>query len=299
MNENEQNIHTVTETRHGHSVWLPVLGAAVVLLGGAGIYQMSQTGDLRQKFAAAQQDNASLRTQLSDTDTELRKALDTVQNEVTQSREETTASLQKTQSLASRHADVAVSKIAKAQEEHNKEIADQLDQVKTSSLEASTKLDGKIDGVSNDVGSVKTDVASAKTDIQDTKSELQRARGDMGMMSGLIATNSKEIQALRDLGDRNIFEFTVSKNGTLEKVGDIQVMLRKVDVKRNRYTVDVLADDKRVEKKDRTTNEPVQFYVSKAPRQPYELVVNTVSKDKISGYLATPKVVVSRNEATQ
>jgi predicted nucleic acid-binding Zn-ribbon protein len=299
MNENE-HIHTVTtETRPGHSVWLPVLGAAVVLLGGASVYQMSQTGDLKQKFTASQQDNASLRTQLSDTDSELRKALDAVQNEVTQSREETTASLQKTQSAASRHADVVANKIAKAQEEHNKELADQLDQVKTSSLEASTKLDGKIDGVSNDVGSVKTDVASAKTDIQDTKSDLQRARGDMGMMSGLIATNSKEIQALRDLGDRNIYEFTIAKTGTLEKVGDIQVALRRVDVKHNRYTVDVMADDKRVEKKDRTANEPVQFYVSKAPRQPYEIVVNQIQKDKIVGYLATPKVVVSRNESTQ
>ena len=103
--------------------------------------------------------------------------------------------------------------------------------------------------------------------------------------------------ALRDLGDRNIYEFTLSKSSGLQKVGDVQVALRKTDVKRNRYTVDVLADDKQVEKKDKDTNEPVQFYASGA-RQPYELVINQVKKDQVTGYLATPKVTVSRISVT-
>jgi hypothetical protein len=41
-----------------------------------------------------------------------------------------------------------------------------------------------------------------------------------------------------------------------------------------------------VEKKDRNVNEPLQFYVSKSL---YEVVVNTVGKDQIAGYLSTPK----------
>jgi hypothetical protein len=75
-------------------------------------------------------------------------------------------------------------------------------------------------------------------------------------------------------------------------VGDIQVVLRKVDVKRNRYTLDVLADDKRVEKKDKGANEPVQFYTAVA-RQPYEIVINQVKNNQVTGYLATPKVTVA------
>jgi len=58
--------------------------------------------------------------------------------------------------------------------------------------------------------------------------------------------------------------------------------------------VEVIADDKKVEKKDRTVNEPVQFMLSKAT-QPYELVVNEVRKDMISGYVAAPKVQSARN----
>ena len=134
-------------------------------------------------------------------------------------------------------------------------------------------------------------------DLDGTTADLKRVVGDMGVMSGLIATNGKEIQYLRDMGDRNIYQFTIAKTGGMQKVGDIQVMLRKADAKRNRYTVDVRADDKLVEKRDKSINEPVQFYTARA-HQPYELVVNQVDKDKVIGYLATPKVTVSRNTST-
>ena len=117
-------------------------------------------------------------------------------------------------------------------------------------------------------------------------------------MSGLVATNGTQIQELRNLGDRNIYEFTLAKNGGTQKVGDIELVLKKADTGHNRFTLDVLADDKRVEKRDRTVNEPVQFYTSKA-HQPYEIVVNQVQKNQIVGYLATPKVTVSRNERAQ
>jgi outer membrane murein-binding lipoprotein Lpp len=292
---NEQNITTTHEKR---SFWLPLLGVGVLAAGGAAIYEGSQTSQLKHQFAASQQDNAALQAKLSDTDTELRKSISSLQNDLAQAREETNSNLQKAQGNATRQASVIVSRMAKKEEEQNRQLNEQLDQVKASSLEASNKLDGisnDVGTVKSDVGAVKTDVASAKSDIQDTRSELQRARGDMGQMSGLIATNSKEIQFLRDLGDRNIYEFTISRTDATKKVGDISVTLRKADTKHNKYTLDLLADDKKVEKKDRTVNEPVQFYTSKA-RQPYEIVVNQVQKDKIVGYLATPKVTVSRNE---
>jgi hypothetical protein len=112
-------------------------------------------------------------------------------------------------------------------------------------------------------------------------------------MSGLIATNGKDLQALRELGERNYFEFDLNKGQFSKKVGDVTITLRKADPKRNRFTVDVLADDKHIEKKDKTINEPVQLYVSEN-RQPYEIVVNQIKKDEVIGYLATPKVKVAR-----
>jgi len=124
---------------------------------------------------------------------------------------------------------------------------------------------------------------------------LKATQGDLGVQSGLIATNGKELAALKALGERNYVEFKLAKTKGPQKVGDISVLLKKADPKTNRYTITVIADDKTVEKKDKTVNEPVQFMLAKAS-QPYELVVNDVKKDLISGYVAAPKVQQTRNQ---
>lgn len=271
--------------------WLIVLSILVLAVGGYAIYLGAQSVDLKRQFAAAQQDNATLRAKLSDTDTELQAALNSLRQDLAQAQEDAGANLAKAANAATRHADVVASQLAKKTAEQAEQLSAELGKVKESTADASTK----IDGITNDVGSVKTDVASTKKTLDETRSDLQRARGDMGVMSGLVATNSKQIQSLRDLGDRNIYEFTLAKNGQMQKVGDIEIVLRKADAGHNRFTLDILADDKRVEKKDRSINEPVQFYTSKA-HQPYEIVVNQVAKNQVVGYLATPKVTVSRNE---
>jgi hypothetical protein len=152
----------------------------------------------------------------------------------------------------------------------------------------------KIADVSGEVGNVKTEVASTRSELEKTIGDLKRVTGDLGVTSGYVATNGKELAALRRLGERDYTEFTLSKSAkTGQRVGDVMLTLKKADPKRNRFTLEVFADDKRTEKKDRTVNEPVQFYVAKA-RQPYEIVVNEVKKDVIVGYLAKPKDQIAR-----
>jgi chromosome segregation ATPase len=286
--------HDNHSSSNAHHHWLIVLGALVLAVGGYAIYLGKQSLDLKRQFAAVQQDNGTLRAKLSDTDTELQAALNSLRQDLSQAQEDASASVAKAASAAtaaSRHADVVASQLAKKTAAEAQQLSDELGKVKESTVDASTK----IDGITTDVGTVKTDVASTKSALDETRSDLQRARGDMGVMSGLVATNSKQIQTLRDLGDRNIYEFTLAKDGKMQKVGDIEMVLRKADSGHNRFTLDILADDKRVEKKDRSVNEPVQFYTSKA-HQPYEIVVNQVAKNQVVGYLATPKVTISRNE---
>jgi hypothetical protein len=108
------------------------------------------------------------------------------------------------------------------------------------------------------------------------------------VQSGLIATNAQELQALRRLGERNYIEIKLGKTKVPQRVGDITLKLKSTDTKKNKYTVEVNADDKLTEKKDKNVNEPIQFYTSKA-KQPYEIVINQVQKDMIVGYLSTPK----------
>src|SRR4029077_16868521 len=124
--------------------------------------------------------------------------------------------------------------------------------------------------------------------------ELKRSNGEIDGHAVLIATNGKELAALRELGERNFVEFPVHKSKQPQKVGDVLVLLKHTDPKKNRFTIDLTADDKTVEKKDRVANEPLQFMTSKA-KQPYEIVVNDVKKDAIVGYLSIPKVMNTRN----
>jgi chromosome segregation ATPase len=298
IHNDEQVNYTEPTPQRQRSWWTPVLAAGLLGVGGYTAYQSTQLEDLRRQVAASQRDSVALRSNLASTDGELQKTIDSLQSELATSRKETTASFAKAQSAAKRQTDALAGKIEKRQQEQqaqSEQLSAELTKVKESTDDASTK----ISGITTEVGSVKTEVETTKSTLQNTLNDLQRVRGDMGVMSGLIATNGKEIHALRELGDRNIYEFTLNKDAGLQRVGDIQVRLRKADVKRNRYTVEVVADDKRVEKKDKGTNEPVQFYVVSKARQPYELVVNDVKKDQVTGYLSTPKVTVSRTSGDQ
>ena len=154
--------------------------------------------------------------------------------------------------------------------------------------EVQQQSEAKLSAVSTDLSGTKSDVAATKKDLEATKSKLERTIGDAGVMSGLIARNKEELDELKRRGERNIFEFDVSKSKDPQHVGPILIKLKKVDPKRSKYTMDVIADDKTIEKKDKNALEPVQFYTRSA-HQLYEIVVFDTSKDKISGYLSTPK----------
>jgi hypothetical protein len=145
-----------------------------------------------------------------------------------------------------------------------------------------------VGAVKTDVGAVKTDVATTQANLAATQSQLTRVMGDAGVMSGLIATNHDELMELKRKGERNYYEFSLQKGAPAQNVGTIKVQLRKVDVKRSKYTLTVSSDDKNIEKKDKNLDEPVQFYSGKTPAL-FELVVNNIGKNQVSGYLSTPK----------
>jgi predicted nucleic acid-binding Zn-ribbon protein len=155
---------------------------------------------------------------------------------------------------------------------------------------AQKESEAKIGAVATEVGGAKKDIEATKSDLEATKSKLERSMGDMNVMSGLIARNHDDLEELRRRGDRNYYEFTLQKSKTAQRVGPVQLSLSKTDPKKSKYTMTVLADDKPIEKKDKTAGEPVQFYVKgTAHMSPYEIVVFEVGKNQITGYLATPK----------
>jgi hypothetical protein len=151
-----------------------------------------------------------------------------------------------------------------------------------------SQVSGEVRGVASEVGNVKTDVASTKTDLEATKARLESMKGDMGVMSGLIATTRDDLEVLKHRGDRNYYEFTLEKGKSPRPVSTVSLQLKKTDPKRGKFTMNVVADDSTIEKKDKNKNEPIQFYTGRE-HMLYELVVWTVDKKKISGYLSTPK----------
>jgi hypothetical protein len=173
-----------------------------------------------------------------------------------------------------------------------KELDARTEQLKSSQREiAKTQEDkmNKVTGaIADEVGNVKTDVATTRTELELTKAKLEKTIGDLGVQSGLIARTADELDILKRKGDRNYYEFTLNKGGNPTPVGTISLQLKKTDAKKGKFNLMVMADDKTIEKKDKTINEPLQFYTGR-DRMLYELVVNTVEKSKISGYMATPK----------
>jgi chromosome segregation ATPase len=154
--------------------------------------------------------------------------------------------------------------------------------------------------VSDELNGTKSDVASTRKDLDDTKGKLTTAIGDLGVQSGLIARNHEEVEELKRLNERNIYEFKLTKEKLPQHVGPVQLILRKINAKRLTFTLDVIADDKSVERKDKTLEEPIQFY-TRGTRTLYEIVVYDVQKNSISGYLSTPKAgaPVTPNPANQ
>ena len=124
----------------------------------------------------------------------------------------------------------------------------------------------------------------ARSDHRETAEHHRRSRPQ----SGLIANTRADLEALKHKGDRQYYEFTLLKGAKPQAFSTVALQLKKTDPKHGKYSLNVTADDKTIEKKDKNQNEPVQFYTGR-DHMLYELVVWTVDKNKITGYLSTPK----------
>lgn len=262
-------------------------------------YQGAQTENLLRRIASAQRDNEALRTNLSHSEQEFRDSLVRfhaelagLQDELAIARQETDTSLEKVQA-ARLHADALAARLEKKrrdQEKQQQRLSAELSKVETSADETSRRLRG----ISSEVGGVKDTLESVRAGATENVAELDKARGDLGALQNGVATNAQQIQTLREQGDKSIFEFSLMKSSGLQRVGDIQVRLTRADEKHNTFTLEIVADDKRVEKRDKTINEPVEFFVASKAGQPYDLVVNEVGKNSVKGYLAAPNQTITR-----
>lgn len=225
---------------------------------------------------------------------ELQRARATAAAEVGQAKIEATA---RAEDLAKQ----LKQEIAAEQQQKLDQSGEQIKSELTKVRETASTFDAKINQVHSEVTTVRTQIAADKSQSENQAVELKRVIGELGIQSDRIATNKKELQVLRSLGERNYFEFTLERGEDNVKVADIRMGLKKTDTRRGKYTLELVTADRRFQRKERNANEPIQFYVNKT-RQPhelvvnelYEVVVNEITKDSVAGYLSTPKIQVVR-----
>lgn len=270
------------------SAGVAILYGIVVALAGVSVYLFLQVDAMSRELVSLQESVQAEVLKVREASALLGSAnqrnLEALRTELAEARRNAEAAVGQARQEAVRHAEELARRLQQEQEREQQRLVGELNQVR----EAAGATTSKIEAVAKEVGAVRTEVAATKSELEKTISELKSVRGDLGVQSGLIATNAKELAALKALGDRNYYDFTLSRKQQWQRVGDVSIRLTRTDQKRNRYTILIVADDKQVEKKDKYVNEPVQFYVARS-RTPYEIVVNEVGRDVITGYLATPK----------
>jgi hypothetical protein len=200
-----------------------------------------------------------------------------------------------TESTLKASTEALASKLGMTEKELSQRTADLQHQQRAAELriaeqhkKAIGQVTGEVAGVKTELGSARTDIAATRTDLEVTKAKLERAIGDLGLQSGLIAHTRNDLEYLKHKGDRNIYEFTLTKGSQPTPVSTVSLQLKKSDQKKGRFTLNLLADDRTIEKKDRTVYEPLQFYTGR-DKSLYEVVVMSVDKNKVTGYLSTPK----------
>lgn len=264
----------------------PLLIVVIFLLAGFNLYLYLQLGHLRTDTKTAMD---KMSQEMSITVERLRAD----SSEAVQKSQRRVEALQGELSRSQRSARQLVGQAKVDAEQRVATLQDKIASEQAVQQQALSAVKATADTATTRLANVSTDVQNTKSQLDQTIANLKKASGDIDNHTSLIATNGKELQALRELGERNYSEFTLTKSKKPQKVGDVMVEVKKVDVRHNRFTIVITADDKQVEKKDRTLNEPIQFYTLKA-RQPDEIVVNQLKKDTIVGYLAAPKVQNSR-----
>lgn len=212
----------------------------------------------------------------------------------------TNAELQSNLDLVAKRLGFTQGELKKAREEAAQLAAQVRDDGEQKIAQLDTDVKGQLatkastDELNKDLTTVNGDVSVVKTDLESTKNDLKMARSELGT---LIARNHEEIDTLRRMGERDYVEFTIEGRGKPQKVGNISVELRSVNLKKNQFSAVLIVDDVRTENKDRMLNQPIVFYPS-STHQPDEFVVNTIGKDKISGYISMPKYAGGTTTAT-
>jgi hypothetical protein len=265
----------VVENRSGASWQLP----AIIVLGLVAVGGLAFGWNANSKLDATQQ---AVAAQVNTLKQGVEQDMSSLKDRVVQD-EKANADLQGDLKVVTDKLKITQGQLKKARTEAAKAVEETT--TKLTALDTSVHTELATKAGSDDLKNVDTKVGGVRTDLDTTREDLKMARSEMGT---LIARNHDEIDQLRRLGERDYVEFTIAGKNKPQKVGNLTVELKGVNEKRGQYSVAMTAEDRRLEKKNRSMNEPVFFYLS-GTKIPEELVINKIGKDTVSGYVSIPK----------
>jgi len=131
-------------------------------------------------------------------------------------------------------------------------------------------------------------IQSTQQDLAGTRTELQ----------GSIAKTHDELVVLQKKGQRNYYEFDLDKSKQFQHAGPVGISLRKANTKHQYADLELMVEDAQLSKKHVNLYEPVRFYPGE-DQQSVELVINSIRKNHIHGYLSMPKYSSKELVATE
>jgi len=288
--------------RQSNTLLFVAIAVCLVLIAGIGYSSYSSRTILEQRIASLEKDLNDQMKAVKTNATDIASDVDVV----TKRLGVTTQELENSRKFAEKlkadqekaQAQLASTANELATKANATEVAEVRQEATTKLAEVQQSSDTKIGNVSGEVTKVAANLDATRADLAASRREISDVRTTLSQQ---IARNSGELSDLRKKGERDFFEFDITKpkkSTDMARVGDILLQLRRTDTKKAKYDVLIQVDDSKLEKKDRTANEPVQFLVGRDKLR-YELVVNFVDKDRIRGYLSTPKDKVLAAERPQ
>lgn len=122
-------------------------------------------------------------------------------------------------------------------------------------------------------------------EIDATRQDLTSTRTDL---TSSIAKTHDELVVLQKKGERNYYEFDVDKSKSFAHAGPVEVSLRKANTKRQYADLNLMVDDREVQQKHLNLYQPAMYYPGQE-QQPVQIVINSITKNHIHGYISTPK----------
>lgn len=267
--------YTNVEVKNSPSWQLP----AIIVLGLIAIGGLAFGWNASSKLESTQQ---AMAAQVKGVQTSVEQDMSSLKDRLAQT-EKTNTDFQGDLKLVTSKLKITQSQLKKARAEAAAANTDTTQ--KLSALDTSVHTELAAKAANDDLKTVDTKVGGVRTDLDTTREDLKMARSEMGT---LIARNHDEIDQLRRLGERDYVEFTIAGKNKPQKVGNVTVELKGVNEKKGQFSVNLTAEDRQLQKKNRAMNEPIFFYLH-GTKIPEEIVINKVGKDTVSGYVSIPK----------